>query len=589
MKDGNNLAKDQPEEEDSLPSVSSNIDFVEENSLSRDILLNKEHNPIVLLKILNSNNGNKQWYFQEIYGLDNYIPKHIMGFDEKYLRRCLEWMHISAYGTAPCNFSSKLAIAGNYLGSRGYNTRSTDDMVSPFIECSCVPVADSAAINPVGADILGAISASKSMINILRSPLLQRFGALESTAIGGGGQFEEKEAISTDLFISPSNFVSNKSGKLKEMVHGDYECGSEPVHKRLSSISSTNSTCSDHSSSSGYAAVSQGMLQCTWKDGYPHYLFSVDDQGEVYAANLFNVRSPDDKVLDYVYSFHLKSGGKSKHENQDIESDLVGTMKVSTSVTLCPKNSEIFERQFVLFGSNDSWAKEQNSLHSIKKHKGLAKKVTDVFRPTLSHKQRRYSKNLGTSVILEDTSWESSDDVCGIPDHCSVNILDAETPPNLELAAIVVKDHVCGKPKDSEIGGWGMKFLKKPGIKNETPSEDSVVSECCKRDNGQCSASMNIILPAGYHGGPKTRKGGPSTLLERWRSSGQCDCGGWDIGCPLTVLNTLTNRMEHLPLTDSGECKTVDIFIEVCEVPSDFLDCFLFLLSTCKNFVSTTV
>ncbi|XP_010553056.1 PREDICTED: uncharacterized protein LOC104823269 [Tarenaya hassleriana] len=44
-----------------------------------------------------------------------------------------------------------------------------------------------------------------------------------------------------------------------------------------------------------------------------------------------------------------------------------------------------------------------------------------------------------------------------------------------------------------------------------------------------------IILQDGVHGFPN--KGVPSPLIERWRTGGSCDCGGWDIGCKLRVLS----------------------------------------------------
>lgn len=45
---------------------------------------------------------------------------------------------------------------------------------------------------------------------------------------------------------------------------------------------------------------------------------------------------------------------------------------------------------------------------------------------------------------------------------------------------------------------------------------------------------MVAILPSEVHGLSGTGK--PATLVERWRSGGRCDCGGWDAGCALTIL-----------------------------------------------------
>ncbi|KAK4803968.1 hypothetical protein SAY86_003785 [Trapa natans] len=71
-----------------------------------------------------------------------------------------------------------------------------------------------------------------------------------------------------------------------------------------------------------------------------------------------------------------------------------------------------------------------------------------------------------------------------------------------------------------------------------------------------------VVIPSGSHGLPKSDSPlpgiGPSSLLERWRSGGSCDCGGWDMGCPLTVLGCpvtgwlkdqkCLDRMNHWPL-----------------------------------------
>ncbi|KAK3226248.1 hypothetical protein Dsin_006110 [Dipteronia sinensis] len=43
-----------------------------------------------------------------------------------------------------------------------------------------------------------------------------------------------------------------------------------------------------------------------------------------------------------------------------------------------------------------------------------------------------------------------------------------------------------------------------------------------------------VIIPRGDHSLPN--KGAPSPLIQRWRSGGVCDCGGWDDGCKLRTL-----------------------------------------------------
>ncbi|KAI4368432.1 hypothetical protein MLD38_016989 [Melastoma candidum] len=51
-------------------------------------------------------------------------------------------------------------------------------------------------------------------------------------------------------------------------------------------------------------------------------------------------------------------------------------------------------------------------------------------------------------------------------------------------------------------------------------------------------------IPSGLHGMPRTTATrGPSNHIERWKSGGKCDCGGWDLGCPLTFLEARSTEL----------------------------------------------
>lgn len=45
---------------------------------------------------------------------------------------------------------------------------------------------------------------------------------------------------------------------------------------------------------------------------------------------------------------------------------------------------------------------------------------------------------------------------------------------------------------------------------------------------------VTVVLPSGVHSLPSD--GGPSSLIERWKTGGSCDCGGWDLACKLKIL-----------------------------------------------------
>ncbi|KAL8232717.1 hypothetical protein R6Q57_002495 [Mikania cordata] len=74
-------------------------------------------------------------------------------------------------------------------------------------------------------------------------------------------------------------------------------------------------------------------------------------------------------------------------------------------------------------------------------------------------------------------------------------------------------------------------------------------------DENQDCFSTTVVLPGGHHSVP--RKGEPSPLIERWRSGGRCDCGGWDVGCR---LRTLINKVQSDRKSNPPE--SFDLFLQ---------------------------
>lgn len=102
------------------------------------------------------------------------------------------------------------------------------------------------------------------------------------------------------------------------------------------------------------------------------------------------------------------------------------------------------------------------------------------------------------------------------------NTLTSEFMTSRELAAIVVK-----MPKETAKNVYGS-------------------SECFSNDTFSISAEDEmsghtvVILPGGIHSLP--HEGVPSPLINRWRTGGSCDCGGWDVGCKLRILATQDDK-----------------------------------------------
>ncbi|KAK6646098.1 hypothetical protein PHAVU_L008743 [Phaseolus vulgaris] len=81
--------------------------------------------------------------------------------------------------------------------------------------------------------------------------------------------------------------------------------------------------------------------------------------------------------------------------------------------------------------------------------------------------------------------------------------------PSDELAAIVVKS-----PKAIDF----INYAHQTGRQNDDTQD----------------LHVTVVLPTGVHSLPSN--GGPSSLIERWRKGGSCDCGGWDVACKLKIL-----------------------------------------------------
>lgn len=93
-----------------------------------------------------------------------------------------------------------------------------------------------------------------------------------------------------------------------------------------------------------------------------------------------------------------------------------------------------------------------------------------------------------------------------------------------------------------ERTGLAETYHKSGSMSNEKLTQKMSFS---KRKQPKIAVDVVVILPAGHHGllrhdgdCPVEDGGscGQTSLLECWRSGGNCDCGGWDMGCGLSVL-----------------------------------------------------
>ncbi|XP_041998614.1 uncharacterized protein LOC121748370 [Salvia splendens] len=124
----------------------------------------------------------------------------------------------------------------------------------------------------------------------------------------------------------------------------------------------------------------------------------------------------------------------------------------------------------------------------------------------------------------------------------------ADCLPCDELAAIVLKnpERVCEQLTQSTGG------LKEPFQRSIHRSNSG------NESGSDGPFSTTVILPGGHHGVPS--KGEPSTLIKRWKSGGSCDCGGWDLGCQLTVLAGRNKSSQRFSSIKSHHSSAVKLF-----------------------------
>ncbi|XP_039137516.1 uncharacterized protein LOC120275089 [Dioscorea cayenensis subsp. rotundata] len=334
------------------------------------------------------------------------------------------------------------------------------------------------------------------------------------------------------------NRFSRRSAYTKCLESPELTNGSMKKLEKVSALKS--SVCgSDQSSELLHGSISKAYLRCVWKDGLPNFVFTMDDNWEeVFVANPYKIESITDEALEYAYLFHARKCRKKGTKISITDScEFVAKMNVSSSLVLNSSSSKVTETKFVLFVASEDRPMELKISSSASiKGKTLSKKMSSIFKPEYSFNKRKpsfqYDELVKPPFLFE---------LCNADGIDSKKYLEFNFPPNLELASVVVKDSQCNSTKNKpEIGGWGLKFLRKVKLDNSNTTR-------------QNEKIVNVIVPDGFHGGPNTIIGGPSSLIQRWRSGGHCDCGGWDLGCALTVLNQVPSSAKSSPEEHSKE------------------------------------
>ncbi|XP_042505763.1 uncharacterized protein LOC122082335 [Macadamia integrifolia] len=281
----------------------------------------------------------------------------------------------------------------------------------------------------------------------------------------------------------------------------------------------------------------QGLLKLEYKHGVPFLEFSLNNLEDTLVAKTWKGHN----AFNWVYTFHSlnnrrKSGSGWNSKEKHKEASMIGQMQVSCYLCSEMRNSGGFDNsmvtEFVLydiahtrksFGTQDSPDCQTDPTKHPKApsigdlDKSSSMDLNGVFSPAkLKHQVRHASDDSDASTAYP---WAPAD-----------------LHPYLEIAAISIQ--VPFQKRES--------LKDKEGVCGKASSNSFDLSVVEQRSDDAphylSPAKVKAVTSTGTHGLPCTRDGGgPSPLLDRWRSGGGCDCGGWDMACPIVVFGNASS------------------------------------------------
>lgn len=331
-----------------------------------------------------------------------------------------------------------------------------------------------------------------------------------------------------------NELVNGSRGKAvhKSLLHDfssideSLECDPQPIKKEI-----------HNSKVQSLPAHLHGLLRSDKKSGLPFFEFSVKSPEDSFVAKSLKV----DNTLDWVYTFHSlhhkrksnASGWGSKDSVR--EPLLVGQMQVSCYLCTDIKNA----------GDCD------NSM------------VTEFVLYDTPHSRKRVSSQESCCSSPDVTIAPKASDEKSSGANCDRGHLDSSTPlgvaqlqSQVEIAAIAIE--VPFEKRES------LKF-RSGDAKADQPLSNlldlSVVEQRIGHSDSVSPAKVNVVIPSGHHGLPTTESPGPSPLLDRWRMGGGCDCGGWDMACPLHIFGNPNIPIDdNCPLVENQQ--PLELFIQ---------------------------
>ncbi|PWA85159.1 hypothetical protein CTI12_AA152690 [Artemisia annua] len=307
-----------------------------------------------------------------------------------------------------------------------------------------------------------------------------------------GSAIEEHDEVTTPL---PEQ-VNSRNTTLRKSLLNDFS------NTEGDAQTCKKDSCSSVASCTSSPAHLSGSLKMRNKNGVPYFEFSVKNPHDVWVAKTWNTGDS----FNWVYTFHMaqnkrRSNVSARGSKDHRSKEFLMMAQMQVSCYLCTEliNAGAFDNsmltEFVLY---------------------------DLARP-------RHSVTQTPSESNEVTEQPKVNSQSNMPTSNPWPVEDLH--PDLESAAIVLQF----PPGKRETVKYKREDKRKDGSLNVSRvklEESKTDSDCLT------PAKVSVVIPSGNHGMPSDEAQRVSPLLERWRLGGGCDCGGWDMGCPLVVFDS---------------------------------------------------
>ncbi|RDX95780.1 hypothetical protein CR513_21660, partial [Mucuna pruriens] len=299
-----------------------------------------------------------------------------------------------------------------------------------------------------------------------------------------------------------------------------------------------------------------GNLKLKNKQGLPYFEFKVKSPEDVFVSKTWK----SGNAFNRVYTFHSMDNNRKRSTVTDLgshycdkDSSMIAQMQVSYN--LCSKfKGGVFDdsmvTEFVLYDlthSRKSVSPEKKSYSE--QHCSKTTKASPVGMKPEAFRSDKEASTTKNKLLSVNGDFDNSN---------SYPLSSTELHSSPEMAAIVLQIPFCKRES--------LKYKGRKRINAEAHSKLRDLSSAVEQSRkglheGKVLEQVKVVLPTGNHGLPSAESQGPSSLLDRWKHGGGCDCGGWDMACPLILLDNPSIRFtQDCPLME--QYQTLELFTQ---------------------------